>query len=95
MERLQRPRTTLRDKLIPKTKEQRDCLSTPPGGNWDAASFLSGKRENKTVRPRFAFKQRVVRFCLRADGLAETYENKRQVAKCAFFSVTGSLASAD
>lgn len=52
MKRLWRPRTTLRDKIIPKTKEQRDCLSTPPGGNWDAASFLSRWRENKTDRPR-------------------------------------------
>lgn len=52
MKRLWRPGTTLRDKIIPKTKEQRDCLSTPPGGNWDAASFPSRKRENKTDRPR-------------------------------------------
>lgn len=52
MKRLWRPGTTLRDKIIPKTKEQRDCLSTPPGGNWDAASFPSRKRENRTDRPR-------------------------------------------
>lgn len=57
IKRLGRPKTTLRDKIKnPKTKEQRDCLSTPPGGNWDTVSLLSRKRENKTDRLVLLFK---------------------------------------
>lgn len=87
-----------------KDKRAERLFVNPTGRQLGRCVFSFSQEGKQNWQAPLAFKQRVVQFCLNADGLAETYENKRQVIFCVFFFfswkamatifVTGGSASA-
>lgn len=87
-----------------KDKRAERLFVNPTGRQLGRCVFSFSQEGKQNWQAPLAFKQRVVQFCLNADGLAETYENKRQVIFCVLFCfswkamanifVTGGSASA-